>query len=351
MWISVIVPCRNEVDHIGKFLNCVFGQELPPDSSLEVLVADGLSDDGTRDVLRTCQHEYPALTIIDNPGRIVSAGLNAALLRARGEIIIRMDVHTTYAPDYVAACRRALLESGADNVGGPWIPVGAGFVSEAIALAFASPFVSGGAKAHDPSYEGFLDTVYLGCWRKEAFARFGLFDEDLVRSQDNELNLRINRQGGKVWQTPLIRSWYTPRPSITALFQQYVQYGYWKVRVISKHKIPASGRQLVPGAFLSALLMLMLGSPFSVSLFHLLAALLAAYGCASVVAAMAISSTGRHWKLAIVLPLVFATYHFGFGFGFLSGIWDFMILRKHTSRRFRRLTRSPHPHGVPSPNR
>ena len=105
-----------------------------------------------------------------------------------------------------------------------------------------------------PHYSGPVDTVYLGCWHREIFERIGFFDEELVRNQDDEFNcLRIVRSGGKIWQSVSIKSRYTPRTSLAALFNQHVQYGYWKVRVIQKHKIPASLRHLVPGCFVSLL--------------------------------------------------------------------------------------------------
>ncbi len=339
--ISVIVPCRNEVDHLGRFLDGVFHQQLPRGMTLEVLLADGRSDDGTRELLEQDQRKYPPIRIIDNPGRIVSTGLNAAIRQARGDIIVRMDVHTVYAEDYLAQCVRALEETNADNVGGPWVPAGSGFFSEAITLAFSSPFVSGGGKAHNPHYEGSLDTVYLGCWRRQAFEKYGLFDETLVRSQDNELNLRIQRQGGTIWQTPRIRSWYTPRSSLDQLFRQYVQYGYWKVRVIRKHKLPASVRQLVPGGFLGSLLLLGLASPFSLWAWQFLVLLLALYGAAMGLATVSVCRAQTRWRYLAVMPLVFGAYHLGFGYGFLRGVVDFMVLRKSTSRRFQSLTRAP----------
>ena len=158
-----------------------------------------------------------------------------------------MDVHTKYAPDYVRQCVATLEETGADNVGGPWVAEGQGLIGQAIAAAFQSPFSVGGALGHNPCYEGELDTVYLGCWRRGVFDRIGFFDEQLVRSEDDELNLRLTRACGKIWQSPRIKSWYTPRDSLKYLFRQCVQDGYWKVRVIQKHTLPASIRHLVPG--------------------------------------------------------------------------------------------------------
>jgi glycosyltransferase involved in cell wall biosynthesis len=338
--VSVIVPCRNEVGHIDRFLDCLNRQKLPGGVECEVLLADGLSDDGTRERIERRRYNFP-LRIIDNPKQIVSAGLNAAILQAGGDVILRMDVHSIYARDYIGECLRALRDSGADNVGGPWIAVGSNYLSKAIALAFSSRFVSGGGRAHDPAYEGDLDTVYLGCWRREAFEKYGLFDEGLVRSQDNELNLRIQRGGGRIWQTPRIRSRYFSRASLRQLFRQYTQYGYWKVRVIRKHKLPASPRQVVPGAFLACLLLLAAAAPFSDLAWRLLLALTALYTAASLIFGAALCLRTRQWRYWPVLPAVFATYQFGFGYGFLRGVADFVVLRRVARRRFTDLTRSP----------
>src|SRR5262249_19053843 len=147
-------------------------------------------------------HNDDRVRLIKNSGRIVSTGLNAAIRAARGEIIIRMDAHTEYAQDYVTNCVRVLRETGAQNVGGPWRAEGRTYLQRAIALAFNSPFSSGGARSHSVEYEGTVDTVYLGCWWKANLLDLGGFDEALVRNQDDELNLRLTRSGGKVYQTP-----------------------------------------------------------------------------------------------------------------------------------------------------
>src|SRR5260370_4219804 len=192
--VSIIIPCRNEVGHIEDCLLSVLAQEEPP-GGFEVIVADGMSDDGTRGLLRKIQTTEPRVRMIDNPKRIASTGLNAAIQVARGEIIVRMDAHTKYAPDYVRQCVEVLEATGADNVGGPWIAQGEGLISRAIAAAFQSPFAAGGARSHAPDYEGPVDSVYLGSWRKDTFRRFGYFDEEMVRNQDDEHNLRITRGG------------------------------------------------------------------------------------------------------------------------------------------------------------
>jgi succinoglycan biosynthesis protein ExoA len=336
--VSIIVPCRNEIDHIEVCVRSILAQE-PPDGGFKVIIADGMSNDGTRDILEQMTREDPRLQIVDNPGRIVPTGLNAAIRVAQGQIIIRMDAHTEYAPDYIRHCVSVLQETGADNVGGPWVAKGVGYMGRAIAAAFQSPFSAGGAYGHDPSYEGTLDTVYLGCWPIEVFERIGLFDEELVRNQDDEFNLRLIRAGGKIWQSPRIRSWYRPRRSLGGFFRQYMQYGYWKVRVIQKHKMPASPRHLVPGCFVLALIALPIASLWWP---------LAGWGWLGIVGTYAmcniavsfLTAARQGWKLFPLLPLVFACYHLAYGYGFLQGVWDFIILRRGPASTYTKLTRT-----------
>src|SRR5436190_10646704 len=250
--VSVILPCRNEAGYIEDCLQSILEQELP-DVELEILVADGVSTDGTREYVQRLSAENPRVRFLNNPGRIVSTGLNAALREARGEVVIRMDAHTYYAPDYIKECLAVLRETGADNVGGPMRTTATSYKERAIRAVFHSAFAVGGARSHKTDYEGYVDTVIYGCWKKSVFERVGYFDEELVRNQDDEHNLRLIRAGGKIYQSPRIRSWYHVRGSLTALFRQYMQYGYWKALVIRKHRIPASFRHLVPGLFVGCL--------------------------------------------------------------------------------------------------
>lgn len=336
--LSVIVPCRNERRYIEVFLRDVLSQAVGG-MSMEILVADGMSDDGTRETIESMSKSDRRIRLIDNTGRIVSTGLNAAIAEARGHTIIRMDVHTEYARDYLATCVETLRQSGADNVGGPWRAAGSTYLQVAIAMAFQSPFSSGGAGSHRLNYRGPVDSVYLGCWKREVFERFGMFDEELVRNQDDELNLRINRGGGKVWQSPEIRSSYYPRASLKKLFAQYSQYGYWKVRVIQKHRIPASVRHLAPALFVGALGVALLLAPFSVIALAAFLGLAGSYLLANMLASLLVCAHRGKWRYLPVMPLVFAGFHFGYGYGFLQGLWDFVVL-KRVREDFTRLTRS-----------
>ena len=336
--VSVIVPCRNEKRHIEACVRSILAQESPA-GGFEVIVADGMSDDGTRVILERLKAEDSRLRVIDNAGRIVSCGLNAAIQAAQGKIIIRMDAHTKYARDYIRQSVQVLEETGADKVGGPWVAKGEGFISRAVAAAFQSPFAAGGARGHDPAYEGAVDLVYLGCWRREVFDRVGLFDEGLVRNQDDEFDFRLKLAGGSIWQSPRIQSSYTPRGSLGKLFKQYMQYGYWKLRVLQKHKMPASLRHLVPGIFVLLLLTLPPASfiwPHAALIWFGLAGV---YSVCNLVAS-SLTAAQHGWEFFFVLPLVFACYHIGYGVGFVHGAWNLIILRRTPSRTYIELTRT-----------
>ena len=193
-------------------------------------------------------------------------------------------------------------ETGADNVGGAARTKATGYMQSAVSLAYHSPLSVGGARFHNVDHEGYVDTVPYGCWRKDKLISLGLFDEELIRNQDDELNSRIVRQQGKIWQSSRIRSWYQPRSSLSALFRQYSQYGYWKVRVIQKHKQPASWRHLIPGAWLGSLVLLAAIAPFRTEARWTLGAFLALYGLGTVAATLAACKRRADFKFIPVLP-------------------------------------------------
>lgn len=338
--VSVIVPCRNERRYIERFCAGVLAQQLPAGWVLQLVIADGHSDDGTRELLQRLAEGDARIRVIDNPARIVSPGLNAALQLATGDYIVRMDVHTDYAANYIAQCLAVHAETGADNVGGPWHAVpdaGAGPMQHAVAAAFQSRWVAGGARSRDLHHEGWVETVYLGSWPRASFQRFGGFDETLVRNQDDEHNLRIVKGGGRVWQSARIRSTYRPRAALSQVFRQYLQYGYWKPYVMKKHGQAASVRHLIPSVFVA--LLLVLAVPAALGLAWPLAALVGLYAVAVLALTGAVVAQA-HTPLAVALriPAVIAAYHLGYGIGSLAGWWD--VLRGVAGRqRFAKLTR------------
>jgi glycosyltransferase involved in cell wall biosynthesis len=335
--ISVVVPCRNEREHIADCVQSILQQKTVP-GGFEIIIADGMSDDGTREILNDLARVNPRIRVIDNPQRTTSCALNAAIRHCRGKFIARMDAHNLYAPDYLCACLETIEETGADNVGGCWDSKGRSWFQKAIAVAHGSAFCAGGARCRNTAHAGPSDTVFGGFFRAEVFANVGGFDEALLRNQDDEFNLRLIRSGGSIWQSPRIKSWYFPRSSLSTLFRQYLQYGYWKVKVIQKHHLPASIRHLVPGAFAATVLGLPLLALLYPVLFWLWLGILALYGGCSVLAA-ALSAARKNWTFVTVLPVVFACYHLAYGFGFLLGVLDFLILRRGPAPVFTELTR------------
>ena len=334
--VSVVIPCRNERAHIEACLRSVLRMDAP-EGGFEVIVADGMSDDGTREIIQRIATEDARLRLVDNPKGTTPCGLNVGINAARGDIVVRMDAHTEFAPDYLTQCIRVLEETGADNVGGPALTRSRSYVQRAVAAAYHSRFAVGGAVFHLAWYEGPADTVPYGCYRKRRLLDVGLFDEELVRNQDDELNLRLLRAGGRIWQSPRIRSWYTPRDSLRGLFRQYFQYGYWKVRVVQKHRLPASWRHLVPGTFVAVLALLGAASVV-VPLARVAFGALAAVYAVAVLAASVVSAAQAGWGLLPILPAVFACYHFAYGCGWLAGVWDFVV-RRRTKGRFVAITR------------
>ena len=326
MLISVIVPCRNEVAFIEAFVQAVLAQR----DALELVIADGASDDGTRARLHAAAAHDARLRVVDNPERITPVALNRAIAASLGEIIVRMDVHTTYAPDYIAMCAQVLAETGADCVGGAWRPVG----DSAIALAFRSRFGSGGAASRREAYSGEVDTVYLGAWKRETLIALGGFDERLVRNQDDELNLRITRGGGRVWQDARIVSHYTPRNSFAALARQFHQYGYWKVAVIRKHRLPASPRHVLPFGFVALLGLLALAAPWSAAAAAALATLLGLYAAAALANGLVAAP-----RQALGVAWATACMQLGYGLGFGRGLLDMVVLRRGPGAAMTRLTR------------
>jgi len=339
--VSVIVPCRNEQRYVEAFCAAVLAQTLPAGWSMQLVVADGMSEDGTREVLERVSQAESRVQWIDNPDLVVSAGLNRALACADGEVIVRMDVHTEYATDYIAECIAVLAETHADNVGGAWRAApesDAGATQRAIAAAFQSPWVAGGALSRRLDHEGWVDTVYLGCWPRATFERFGVFDESLVRNQDDEHNLRLIRGGGGVWQSPRIRSIYRPRASLTQLLRQYLQYGYWKPFVIWKHGRAGSARHLVPALFVAGSGLLFLASLLGASMWSSLGWLLLYVVVLGVLTwDVAFRERLDAATLALV-PIVIAAYHLGYGIGSILG-WCDVLRGAKPNERFATLTR------------
>ncbi len=329
--VSIIMPIRNEEHYLYRTLSAILQQDYPH-HLIEIVIVDGQSDDNTRLIIeRICNSDIAAdfnrIVVFDNPQRIVPVAFNIGLREALGNIIVRVDGHCEIARDYVRRCVEILAETGADNVGGLQRAVGETSIGKAIAIATSSPFGVGGGLFHYARRAGWVDTVYLGTYRRQVFEKIGGFDEELVRNQDDEFNFRLTQSGGKIWLDPSIHSVYYARASLRKLWRQYYQYGFYKVRVIQKRQAISSWRQIVPGTFVMSFVVSCLIALITKHKRPLLWTG-GAYAFANATTSIWIS---RHnWRLSLFFPIIFAILHFAYGFGFLQGLWHWR--KKITAR-------------------
>lgn len=250
--VSVIIPVRNEAPFIEATIHSVLTQDYQ--GHIEVVVADGMSTDGTRDILDRLASRDSRIRYVDNPTGRTPSGLNLAIAASRGNVIVRCDGHAELPPGYISTAVAILDDTGAVNVGGVQRAMGTTLVQRATACAMTSPIGVGDARFHYGGKAGPVDTVYLGVFRRDALIAAGQFDESLTRNQDYELNIRLRANGGTVWFDPRLEVTYRPRRSLLELWRQYFQYGRWKREVIRMHPESTRLRQLAPPFFVVALL-------------------------------------------------------------------------------------------------
>lgn len=332
-FVSVIIPCRNEAAWICRCLQSVLGNDYPKDR-LEVLVVDGMSDDGTRAVVEEFAGRHPLVRLLDNPKRITPAALNVGVVAARGDVIMRVDAHYEYPPDYISRLVRWLDQSGADNVGGVVVmgPASDTAVARAIAVAVCHPFGIGNAYyrigASEPRW---VDTVPFGCYRRDVFDRIGRFDEELARNQDIEFNLRLRRAGGRILLVPDVVLHGHARETLRKMARMYYQYGYFNPLVIRKLGGRITLRQTVTPLFVTSLVVSAALAPWLWPMRWLLAAILVAYVLPVLVCS---AQVGRREGLrcGLAMCVVFPALHVSHGLGFLKGLMDFVVLRRDPRR-------------------
>lgn len=321
--VSVLVPCYNERRTIGLLLEAIWNQSYPR-ADIEVIIADGMSTDGTRDVIQFFALEHPELNlrVIDNPDRIIPAALNRAVDAARGEVLLRLDAHAVPDENYVEQSVQTLQATGAANVGGVWRiePSGSGWIARAIAVAAGHPLGAGDARYRTSGAAGPVDTVPFGAFPRMWIGRVGPFNEKLLTNEDYEFNLRVRRAGGVIWFDPAVQSIYYARANLAELMKQYARYGFWKARMIRRYPGSIRWRQALPPLLVLAFLLLGL---LSVGLFwawQLLGLLAAGYAGALLLAGTLESL--RRCDLALLpgLPLSLAAMHLSWGSAFLWGL-------------------------------
>ena len=330
--VTVIVPVLNEAGFIEKALNSIRNGRYPAEK-LEILVVDGMSNDGTRDIVKRMAQEDPRIILLDNPKKIQAPAMNIGIRAAKGDIIIRVDGHAAVAPDFISQSVQVLDEHpDVWCAGGVMKTIGTTYWGRVIASAMSSPFGVGTGNFRLGNVEGYVDAVIFGAHRRWVFDKVGMFDEQLVRNEDDEFIQRMVEAGAKQYMSPKIRSTYFPRSSLRKLMRQYFQYGFWRIRTIQKRKKPARLRQIIPLIFVAGWIVLILGA----LLWRPLSWLLACYaGLYLILLIMGIFHTGRKegYKKALLVPIVFVIMHFGYGLGSLVGVWSWVALRgKYVSK-------------------
>ncbi|ERJ00309.1 MULTISPECIES: glycosyltransferase family 2 protein [Eubacteriales] len=319
--VSVVVPILNEEAYIGPCIESILKQDFPRER-MEVLFVDGDSEDKTTAIIAQYQEKYPFIHCLHNPGRTVQLALNIGIRAAVGEYIVRLDAHSEYADDYISQSIATLKKTGADNVGGPMIACGKNAVQKVVAAAYHSPFALGGGKFHIADYEGYVDTVFLGAYKRQTILDLGLYDEDFPRSEDDEFNMRLHAHGGKVYMTPAIKSRYYPRDSYRKVFKQYYEYGVWKVAVIKKHKKPARLSHLVPISFVLFIAVFGLLSLFFSPARWVFGGVMGLYLLLDIYFSFS-NKRVKGFVNKLRLMWVHFILHISYGLGFLQGIFQF----------------------------
>lgn len=321
--VSVIIPCYNEQSTIRLLLEALHEQTYPH-ASLDVVISDGLSTDGTRDAIAAFQRDFPELSIriVDNAKRSIPSALNRAIEVACGEIILRLDGHSQPYPDYIANCVAAHTAGRGANIGGVWeIHPGAGtWVAQSIAVAAAHPLGVGDALYRHTKQAAEVDTVPFGSFHRTLIEQIGYFDESLLTNEDYEFNARIRKLGGRIWLDPSIRSVYFARSTLLELIRQYWRYGFWKWRMLRRYPETLRWRQALPPLFLLSIIgLVFLSIVFPIARI-LLGVELLLYFFILLLAGIRAAVQQRKVYLFAGVPLAIAAMHLAWGSGFLWSI-------------------------------
>ncbi len=320
--VTIAMPAFNEERFIETCIRSVQAQDYARDR-IEILIADGRSEDRTREILTALAADDPRIRVVDNPERLQAAGLNRLIREARGEIVVRMDVHCEYAPTYVRTCVETLERTGADNVGGAQRakakPGPAGDFQRALCAALTSPLGVGGAGYRDASREGFVDTVFLGAFRKRVFEAIGLYDPKAITNEDAELNQRLLESGGKIYLSRDIEVHYYPRDSFSTLAKQYYKYGRGRARTLLKLGRFPTLRPAIPFLMVVGGATLLVVPP----LWPLAPAAVAAYALATGVEAVRIGRALGPAGIATTWAIL-PTLHLSHGVGFAAGLLRYL---------------------------
>ncbi len=313
--VSVIIPVYNEEKHIEGVIKSLINQTYPCEN-MEWIFVDGYSSDKTQEIIESYQNEYPIRLII-NKIRKTPSSLNLGIRTSRGKYIIRMDAHALFPTDYISNCINVLEFTGADNVGGYIETKAEGVVGRTIAYVLSTQFGVGGSLFRLGNKEGYVDTVPFGAFRREIFDKIGLFNEDLPRSEDNDINARITESGGKVYLSKCIHSIYYCRDSVMGILKQGILNGNALFKTLWINPSAMSIRHYIPFLFLLSLIILPLGSESFIWLKWIFVIELICYVTLDVVYSFKADAI----ELRITAIWLYPLFHMSYGIGSLLGLF------------------------------
>ena len=337
--VTVIVPCRNEEDYIEETIMNIIQQDYP---DIELLIIDGESSDKTTDIILQLARTHPAIRYYNNPHKTVSFALNLGIQQSTGEIIIRMDSHSLYPANYISELVKHLIEFKVDNVGGVCVTHPGNSTNKALAISEATSNIFGiGNSSFRLKTEAIkeVDTVPFGCYNRELFNRIGMFDEELIRNQDDEFNGRVIKNGGRILLIPSIKIEYFARTTFLKVSKMFYQYGLFKPLVTKKLGNPTSIRQFFPVVFLFVLALAPVAYLLNFELFMADLGIVSIYLVLNLFFSMRIAISNRNIGLFFYMPLTFLIIHLSYGFGYLYGFIRFIIFRQTISNNQIKLSR------------
>ncbi len=323
--VSIIIPCRNEETFIAKCLDSILATTYPI-QRLEIFIIDGLSEDNTGKIITLYQKKHPFIRVIKNSKKIIPVAMNIGIKHAKGDVIIKMDAHTTYLKDYITKCIDYLEQYQADNVGGMLVtrPRTTGIIAKSIALCISHRFGSGNSyfKTGVDQLQ-FVDAVAFGCYPKEVFTRIGLYNEHLVRSSDMELNIRLRNAGGKILLAPDIIAYYYTDSSLLAFWKHNFKDGVWATYPLKFTRALFPVRHFIPLILVISVFGSFLISFISPGFWLFLLFILGIYAAAALISALHIVMRERNIQYIFFTPIVFVIRHFAYGIG---SFWGFAKL-------------------------
>ncbi len=337
--ISVVIPCRNEVNYIEECIRAIYNSDIDENIVLNVFVVDGMSDDGTRDVVQRMKKEFQSLQLIDNEKQLTPYAFNLGIHATSYDYIQIVGARHILSSNYISNCLAKLKENSSIwCVGGKIVNEYVNESGKAIALAMGTTLGMGLGNFRTLEKSGLTDTVTSPMYPARVFEKIGYFDEALIRNQDDDFNFRVVKAGGEIYFDAGISLKYYVRGNFMGLWRQFFQYGYWKVYVNKKHKAVTTIRQLVPPLFVFYLFVLLISPVVSVYFLGWMAIPLFIY-CMSV---LYFSSQIRLANAGVGFFSILKTFpilHVSYGLGYWKGILDFLVLKKKPSDKQKRMSR------------